>query len=75
MRDLDCCNCLVRYHLHHFEMSLRRENCKIPNCAVDQVKISQTRSIWCGATQFLTPQPFQKMKILVLLTVGSRWNF
>jgi len=42
---------------------------------VEQVKISQPRSIWCGATHFPTLHTFHKMKLPTSLTVGSSRNF
>jgi len=42
---------------------------------VEQVKISQPRSICCGATHFSTLHTFRKMKVHTTLTVGSSWNF
>jgi len=42
---------------------------------VEQVKISQPRSIWCGITHFPTLHTFRKMKVPTLLTVGLHWNF
>jgi len=60
---------------NHFEMSFRREKCKIPNCVVEQVKISQPRSIWCNTTHFSTLHTLRKMNVPTLLIVGSSWNF
>jgi len=41
---------------------------------VEQVKILQQRSIWCGTTHFPTLHTFRKMKVPTSLIVRSSGN-
>jgi len=52
-----------------------KKKCKIPNCSMEQVKISQPRSIWCGVIHFPALHTFRKMKVPTSLTFGLSWKF